>query len=141
MRGTFHGSGRSRILDLSEVKTYDSRERINLASHISVTLNERAELVKLTEAEEGMINGAICRCTAAENKASSVGIGRGRVAKESGLDVALLHCGDDRGKLRRVAGTLRYSARDIARGIISADNRRASAQPELIEHASCVSCV
>ena len=32
MRGTFHGSGRSRILDLSEVKTYDSRERINLVT-------------------------------------------------------------------------------------------------------------
>ena len=32
MRGTFFGSGRSRMLDLSEVKTYDSRDRINLVT-------------------------------------------------------------------------------------------------------------
>ena len=32
MRGTFNGSGRSRVLDLSEVKTYDSRDRINLVT-------------------------------------------------------------------------------------------------------------
>ena len=32
MRGSFNGSGRSRILDLSEVKTYDSRDRINLVT-------------------------------------------------------------------------------------------------------------
>jgi len=32
MRGSFNGSGRSRVLDLSEVKTYDSHERINLVT-------------------------------------------------------------------------------------------------------------